>query len=131
MTRPEGRPPAIAAFVARLGRDDTLAFAETLALIGAHYRHTPTAFDNGAGGQMIRNSATQNQGSCRVLAFARLQGLDESQTLACFGEHYRHVLATPGGTAHAHIRAFMQYGWPGVRIHGEPLASLDGATPVQ
>ena len=97
---------------------DRIRFADVLAAIDQGYRFTATAFDNGP----VSNSAEQNQGSCRVLAFARLHQLDEPATLALFGEHYRAVRDTPRGQDHQNIRAFIAHGWQGVRFHGEPLA---------
>ena len=73
----------------------TLAFAEMLDTIDHHYRYTPTAFANGLGADCVRNPAGVNEGSCRVLAFARLHRLSAAETLALFAEHYRSVLADP------------------------------------
>lgn len=100
-----------------------LTFAEVLATIAGHYRYTPTAFANGLDADCVRNPAGVNEGSCRVLAFARLHRLDEADTLALFAEHYRGVLADPGGDSHANIRAFQRHGWAGVSFDGEPLAA--------
>lgn len=108
----------IANFISAL-RDTprTIDFEDTMAVIEGHYHHTPTAFRNGA----ADNTADQNQGSCKLLAFARLQGLNEAETLACFGRYYRDVVATPAGTDHQNIRQFMQQGWSGVTFAGTPL----------
>ncbi len=38
-----------------------------------------------------------------------------------FGEHYRAVLATPGGSDHANIRALQDTGLGGVRFAQQPL----------
>ena len=70
-----------------------------------------TAFRNGE----LENAAGQNNGSCKLFAFARLQGLSKEQTLACFGAYYRNdVLGNPTGTDHQNIRNFMQYDWDGI-----------------
>lgn len=108
-------------FIARLGRDDALIFEETLAIIDEFYDFTPTAFSNGIGDEILYNPPDRNQGSCRLFAFGKLNDLDEKQLLACFGEHYRHVLADPDGKDHANIRTFMRNGWQGIRFEGEPL----------
>ena len=100
----------------------TLAFAEVLDTIGRHYHYTPTAFANGLGADCVRNPAGVNEGSCRVLAFARCHRLSEADTLALFAEHHRAVLADPDGDSHANIRAFLRHGWAGVTFEGEPLA---------
>lgn len=93
-------------------------FEDVQAHILAHHDYTPAAFDNGDG---QHNAAGQNEGSCRLFAFARLAGLAETDTLLCFGRHYRDVLATPDGSDHANIRQFMRHGWDGIRFHGEAL----------
>lgn len=100
-----------------------LLFAEVLATIAAHYTYTPQAFQNGVGEDCVHNPAGTNEGSCKVFAFGQLQGLDEAQTLACFAEHYRKVLATPEATDHANIRTFMRHGWAGVGFEGEVLTT--------
>ncbi|MDY8133009.1 HopJ type III effector protein, partial [Acinetobacter baumannii] len=62
----------------------TAKFSDVLAYIEARYQHTPTAFQNGA----QHNAATENQGSAKVFSFAKLQGLDQAQTLSLFaGKH--------------------------------------------
>ncbi|MGD9356272.1 MAG: HopJ type III effector protein [Chromatiales bacterium] len=90
-------------FIARLGTNHNLVFEETLAIITSYYDFTPTGFTNGIGDDSLCN------------------GPDEKQLLACFGEHYRKVLASPGGTDHANIRTFIRHGWGGIRFEGEPL----------
>lgn len=97
---------------------ETLEFAEVMAVIDANYTHTPSAFVNG---DQI-NSADQNQGSCKILAFAQDNHLTEAQTLACFGRYYREdVLQHPDATDHGNIRAFMRTGWSGVDL---PVGAL-------
>jgi len=96
----------------------TAKFSDVLAHIEARYQHTPTAFQNG----VQHNAATENQGSAKVFSFAKLQDLDQAQTLSLFAEHYASVLATPEGTDHQNIRQFMQNGWDGVKFEGQALA---------
>jgi hypothetical protein len=92
---------------------ESVEFAEVMAVIEANYTHTPSAFTNGA----LENSAEQNQGSAKLLAFAQLQGLSEAETLACFGTYYRNdVLGNPEGSDHGNIRNFMVSGWAGVKL---------------
>jgi hypothetical protein len=99
-------------------------FADTLALIDTHFRFTPTAFLNGE----LSNAAGQNNGSCKLFAFAALLELSEAETLACFGHHYRdEVLGDPDGTSHQNIRNFMRSGWPGIRFVQPPLEPLHPA----
>ncbi|TXR54798.1 HopJ type III effector protein [Reinekea thalattae] len=87
-----------------------LKFDQVLACIDAEFEFTPCAFANGN----LNNSAEQNQGSCKVLSFAFKAGLNESQALLLFAEHYQSVLADPEGDAHQNIRQFMNTGWKGV-----------------
>ena len=102
---------ALASFRARLAQGDH-AFADTLAFVAEHYHYQPTAFRNGA----VDNAAGQNEGSCKTLGLAKLEGL------LAFGEHYRSVLQTPEGSDHANIRALIAHGLAGVSFQGEPLA---------
>lgn len=94
-------------------------FADVLAFIEARYNHTPTAFQNG----QQHNAATENQGSAKVFSFAKLNGLDQAQTLSLFAEHYASVLATPEATDHQNIRQFMQNGWNGIQFEGTALVA--------
>lgn len=112
--------PHIESFVSRLHREG-VPFADTLALIGELYDYTPTSFGNGMGEDRLDSPAGTNEGSCKVFAFGRLNGLSKEATLACFGEHYQAVLDDPEGTGHPNIRLFMRHGWAGIRFDGEPL----------
>jgi len=94
-------------------------FADVIAYIDARYQHTPTAFKNG----QQANAASENQGSAKVFSFAKLNGLDQAQTLSLFAEHYASVLATPTGTDHQNIRQFMQHGWDGIWFEGDALTA--------
>ncbi len=100
-------------------KDGSAKFADVLAFIEARYQHTPTAFQNGA----QFNAATENQGSAKVLTFAKLEGLNQQDTLSLFAEHYASVLATPEAIDHQNIRQFMQNGWDGVKFEGEALTA--------
>lgn len=112
-------PMSLPGFLQRLGdTPQQIEFSETMEIIDAHYGYTPTAFRNGD----IGNAAGQNAGSCKLFAFARLQGLSEPQTLACFGRYYREdVLPHPQGQDHPNIRSFMRGGWAGIDFDGEAL----------
>lgn len=100
---------------------EQLQFAEVISSIEAAYEYTPQTFYNGLDGDRLTNEAGTNEGSCKVFAFAQLQNLDAQQTLNCFAEHYRKVIATPAETDHANIRHFMRYGWEGIELTGEAL----------
>jgi len=95
-----------------------IEFAETIAAIESHYEYTPTAFRNGD----IENAAGQNGGSCKIFAFAKLHGLSQNETLACFGRYYREdVLQHPDASDHQNIRSFMRSGWSGIAFATEAL----------
>ena len=97
----------------------SVRFSEVIATIDDHYEFTPTAFTNGG----TRNEAGQNNGSCKIFAFARLHGLNQDQTLACFGDYYRQdVLGNPEGSDHRNIRNFMTSGWAGIDFDGDALS---------
>ena len=82
----------IQTFLERLRSNaDSVTFAEVIDLIDTYYLHTPTAFSNGS----VVNQAGENQGSAKVLSFARLHGLTEQETLHCFAEHWRSVRSNP------------------------------------
>ena len=100
---------------------EQIRFADVLATIAANYTYTPQTFTNGSGDDTVTNPAGTNEGSCKLFAFAHLQDLSAAQTLACFGEHYRDVLATPADTNHANIRTFMRHGWAGIHFNGNAL----------
>jgi hypothetical protein len=89
-----------------------------MALIEDRYLFVPTAFQNGD----LHNEAGQNSGSCKLFAFAQLQGLDEQSTLHCFGNFYRvDVLEEPDGDSHQNIRNFIKTGWSGINFDSLPL----------
>ena len=92
-------------------------FAATLAFVAEHYAYEPQAFSNGA----LDNAAGQNEGSCKTLGLALLEGLSDEEALLAFGEHYRSVLATPEGSDHGNIRALMAHGLAGVKFDQQPL----------
>ena len=97
-----------------------VTFAQTMQVIDDHFDFNPTSFDNGE----TKNEAGQNNGSCKIFAFAQMQGLDEASTLSCFGQFYREdVLPNPNGSDHANIRNFMLHGWAGIRFDGVALTA--------
>ena len=103
-------------FRARL-HDREFVFAETLEYIAKHYHYSPCAFSNGE----LHNPAGQNEGACRLIGLAQLEGLSLQETLLAFGEHYRSVLANPAGNDHGNIRALIDSGLAGVRFTALPL----------
>ena len=99
---------------------ESVAFSDVITTIDEHYNFTPTAFKNGD----TANEANQNNGSCKIFAFAKLQGIKEEKTLQLFGDYYRvDVLQNPEATDHQNIRQFIVHGWSGVIFEGEALSS--------
>lgn len=95
-----------------------IEFTDTISVIESHYDFTPTAFKNGE----LHNNAGENSGSCKLLAFAKLQQLTKEETLACFGKYYfEDVLNDPNGNGHQNIRNFMKTGFEGLEFEGMPL----------
>ncbi len=101
---------------------ESIAFHDAMAVIDANYAYAPTSFSNGS----IVNQAGENEGSCKLFAFAKLQGLNKEETLACFGSYYREdVLQNPTANSHQNIRNFMKTGWAGITFEKQALISKD------
>jgi len=101
---------------------DRVEFQDVIDGIDAHFDYTPTHFINGRGHDQVINQLGNNEGSCKIFAFATIQGLNEAQTLACFGKFYREdVLQNPEGNDHANIRTFMRQGWRGIQFEQSAL----------
>lgn len=83
------------------------SFPETIAYIDENYLFTPTGFKNG---NQI-NNAGENNGSCKIFAFAQMQQLSKEETLLLFGDFYQDVLNSPEASDHQNIRNFMIFGW--------------------
>lgn len=97
---------------------EIIDFKEVISYIDENYDFTPTKFTNG---NMV-NEANQNNGSCKVFSFAKLNDLSQADTLALFGAFYREeVLKNPAGTDHQNIRNFIEFGWEGISFEGEAL----------
>lgn len=100
----------------------TIDFKEVIAFIDENYDFTPTKFTNGN----TVNEANQNNGSCKVFSFAKLNQLSKEETLALFGDFYKtDVLKNPEGTDHQNIRNFIEFGWDGISFEGEALRKKD------
>lgn len=101
---------------------ETVEFDEVMDCIDKYYDYTPTHFTNGQGHDVVMNQAGSNEGSCKIFAFATIEGLNEAETLSCFGKYYREdVLKNPDGDDHANIRTFMRHGWRGIRFENSAL----------
>ena len=94
-----------------------ITFKETMQVIEDYYTFNPTAFANGD----IINNAGENNGSCKLFAFAMHQELTKEATLFSFGEYYQSVLDDKNGTSHQNIRNFMQTGFKGLSFENEAL----------
>lgn len=102
----------------QIKNNEEVEFDEVIIFIMDHYDFTPTAFKNGD----LENNANQNNGSCKVFAFSKLNGFTKEQTLQCFGDYYRKdVLQNPDGTNHGNIRNFISTGWDGISFAEEAL----------
>lgn len=107
------------AFLEKLKNDpESIEFTDTISAIEKNYDYTATAFSNGS----VKNEAGQNEGSCKILAFAFINNLSITETLNCFGTYYRDdVLANPAGDDHQNIRQFILDGFEGVKFDVLPL----------
>ena len=105
-------------------RPNDVSFEEVISVVNANYEYTPVAFTNGIEGDQVVNKPGDNEGSCKIFSFARLHGLTEDETLACFGKYYRNdVLQNEEGTDHSNIRTFMRHGWAGIDFEQPALAA--------
>ncbi|MCL1666816.1 HopJ type III effector protein [Elizabethkingia ursingii] len=97
---------------------EAIEFNDVIAYIDNNYDFTPTEFRNGN----TVNEAGQNNGSCKVFSFAKVNNLSKENTLNLFGAFYREdVLKNPEGTDHQNIRNFIEFGWDGIAFEGEAL----------
>jgi len=96
----------------------SITFQDAINVIEENYDFEPTAFKNGN----QQNNSGENNGSCKIFSFAKLQNISKEATLACFGSYYfDDVLKNPNGNDHQNIRNFMQFGWDGIHFEGEAL----------
>ena len=103
-----------------LAKDAKITFADCLAFIEKNYLYTPGAFKNGK----LLNLPSENQGSAKVLYFAKLNKLSKEDTLLLFAEHFQNVLSYPQDKNHQNIRQFIENGWDGVDFDSEVLHLL-------
>jgi len=112
-------------FIQRIKAGQAVDFKQTMEVINGYYDYQPTEFSNGINQPLI-NEAGRNEGSCKIFAFALLHRLDQSQTLALFGDYYfKDVLDNPIGNDHLNIRSFMRDGWEGIVFKAEALTARD------
>ncbi len=105
-------------FITEIATSSSLDFEDTMNVIKENYQYTPVTFQNGD----LENAAGENEGSCKIFAFAKLNALDEETTLKCFGRFYQDVLNTPEGNDHGNIRNFMKTGWNGISFSANALS---------
>lgn len=99
-------------------QEQHIEFEQVMQVIEENYQYKPTLFTNAG----LVNEIGFNEGSCKIFYFAKLNKLNQQQTLACFGRYYRDdVLAHPDGTDHANIRNFIKNGWPGIEFKSVAL----------
>lgn len=109
-------------FLKKINSEHPISFDETMAVISENYAYDPTEFSNGLNNNKIINVAGNNEGSCKIFAFAQLNDLSQQQTLSLFGDYYsKEVLLDPEGTSHQNIRNFIQTGWEGISFNQQAL----------
>ncbi len=100
---------------------ETINFNDVIVFIDENYNFKPVRFVNGS----IVNEANQNNGSCKIFSFAKINNLSEKETLALFGDFYRNdVLQNPEGEDHQNIRNFIKYGWNGILFTENALEKI-------
>ena len=100
---------------------ETINFNDVIVFIDENYNFKPVRFINGS----IVNEANQNNGSCKIFSFAKINNLSEKETLALFGDFYRNdVLQNPEGEDHQNIRNFIKYGWNGILFTEDALEKI-------
>ncbi len=103
------------------GNPSEISFENTISTIDDAYQFSPTSFKNGE----LLNEANQNNGSCKIFAFAKVNQIDKEATLHLFGDYYRiDVLKNPTGEDHQNIRNFIKFGWDGIVFNGEALEKV-------
>lgn len=99
---------------------EKISFTDTMSVIDENYEFTPSEFINGS----LTNAANENNGSCKIFAFASANNLSEELTLHCFGDYYRKdVLEHPDADDHQNIRNFMIHGWSGITFNTPALSA--------
>lgn len=100
----------------------SIQFSDTIKVIDTYYIFNACAFNNHG----LLSADNENNGSCKIFAFAKLHQLSKQNTLDCFGKFYREdVLQNPNGDDHMNIRTFMLAPpitpFIGITFEGEPL----------
>lgn len=118
----ENTKVTLADFIAKIKQQkEAIEFEQVMQVIEDNYNYQASSFTNGE----LVNEAGTNEGSCKIFYFAQLNGLDQQQTLACFGRYYREdVLANPHGNDHGNIRNFIKTGWQGIAFNSIALSPV-------
>lgn len=88
----------------------SVEFDAVIKAIDDGYDETEVEFEvNG-----FKSAPGKNLGSAKIFSLGILAGLSKEETLACFGQYYKDVLANPDGDDHPNIRGFIESGWDGV-----------------
>lgn len=104
---------------------DTVEFKDVINAIDESYDYEPTRFTNGSQNEKVINPAGENEGSCKIFSFAKINNLNVEQTLNCFGHYYRdEVLNHPERSDHQNIRTFIKYGWEQLDFEGTALKEI-------
>lgn len=68
------------------------------------------------------NNASENNCSCKIFAFAKINNLEKDEILVLFGNYYfDDVLKNPDGNNHQNIRNFMISSWDGIFFDDDVL----------
>jgi hypothetical protein len=99
-------------YLVKLKSGEQMRFEDLMQVIDDNYQVIATQFTNGD----LQNSATENQGSAKLLSFAKIHQLTDEQTLRCFGQYYDEVLNDKTGKSHANIRNIIKTGLANVQF---------------
>jgi hypothetical protein len=68
------------------------------------------------------NNASENNGSCKIFAFAKINNLEKDEILVlCRNYYFDDVLKNPDGNNHQNIRNFMISSWDGIFFDDDVL----------
>ena len=118
----------LALFLQRLENEaDTIQFSDSIDIIEQCYNYKPSGFSIAQSTQQgsVENNAGENEGSCKLIAFAQLNKLDTQKTLHLFGDFYRKdVLQHPTSSDHGNIRVLMELGVDTISFDSPPLTLI-------
>ena len=113
---------SLKSFLKKIKNNEAVSFTESIQVITESYHYQPVEFSNGIGDKKLTNAQGTNEGSCKIFSFAKINQLNQQQTLCLFGDFYRKdVMEDPTGNGHQNIRNFMQFGWEGISFTEQAL----------